>query len=101
MQTFKQILIILLAAGLVFAAMLPLAQTDWADGMRNTSEVSGGDAGEGDMRAEMPAALGLVMGFIKEMFIMLVAGAITLGVYRLIKRSSRQKKVSQAAGLHH
>ena len=100
MKTFKQVLIILLAAGLVFAAMLPLAQTDWADGMRTTSEVSGDNAGEGDVRAEMPAALGLVLGFIKETLIMLVAGAITLGIYRLIKRSPRPKKVSQVAGLH-
>ena len=100
MQTFKQVIIILLAAGLVFAAMLPLAQTDWADGMRNTFGVEGGEGGEGDMRGDMPAALGLVMGFIKETLIMLVAGAITLGIYRLIKRSPRPKKVSQATGLH-
>ena len=97
METVKKVLIIVLASMLVLGAMLPLAQTDWAEGMRISTEAGHEEGGEGDMRADMPAVLGLVMGFIKETLIMLVAGAITLGIYRLIKRSTRPKKVSQAA----
>ncbi len=98
METIKQILIILLAAGLIFAMMLPLAQTDWADEVRNTTEMEGGEGGEGQMRGDMPASLMLIMGFLKETIIMLVSGVITLGIYRLIKRSSRRRKVSKATG---
>ena len=99
METFKRTLIILLAAGIVFAAMMPLAQTDWAEETRSgfVGEDESSEATR-DPKMDMPAGLGFFMGFIKETVIMLVSGMVTLGIYRLVKGRSRSKKARASAG---
>ena len=96
MQSFKQILIIVLASIIVMALFMPLAQTEWVESMRSgfgTEGESMGDESGEDPRVpgDMPAALGIIMGFIKEIVIMGVCMLITLGVLRIVRRRTRSK----------
>ena len=89
MQVIKQILIIILASGIVMVLFMPLAQTEWAESMRGGFGAAGMGAEEGDgpegMR-EMPAAVGFIAGFIKEIVLMGIPALITLGILKIIKR---------------
>ena len=88
MQLIKQILMIILASMIVIALFLPLAQTEWADGMRSGV----GQAAEGIERegrqgpGDMPAGIGFIAVFIKEIVIMGIPALITLGLLKIIKR---------------
>lgn len=93
MQIIKQILIILLASVIVMALFMPLAQTEWAESMRNGfgAETDGMSA-EGRKGPEgMPAAVGFIAGFIKEIVVMGIPALITLGVLRIIRRRAQAK----------
>lgn len=90
-------LIILAAAALVVLVSLPLAQTDWADGMRTSFEaqeggeeiatVEGGEAERGDM-----GVFNYIAPLIKVTILMGIGGLLTmlaLGVIKLIPRMKR------------
>jgi len=88
METIKRIAIILLAALLLTALTLPLAQTEWADGMRS------GDSGEGNMngesRGDMSGVLLTVISFVKTLVVMGIPFGLTLLVLRLTQRPSKE-----------
>lgn len=101
MQTIKQILVIVFASAIVMALFMPLAQTDWAENMRNgfgvEDEGIGKEGGEGpEKMREMPVAVGFVAGFIKEIVVMGIPALITLGVIKLI-RGRTKSKIPQTA----
>jgi hypothetical protein len=99
MQTIKQILIIILASVIVMALFMPLAQTEWAEGMRSGFGAEGME-GEGrsgpEGMGEIPAAVGFIAGFIKEIIIMGIPALLTLGVLKLVRGRSNSKKVQAA-----
>ena len=90
--------IIILAASLIVAlAILPLANTEFADGIR-ADAITGGEGvemgGEEGSR-EMPGAIRYVAGFIKEFLLMGVAGVITYTILPIVRRFSRERKEVQ------
>ena len=92
--------IIILAASLIVAlAILPLANTEFADGIR-ADAITGGEGGdirgEGDS-GEIPGAVRYVAGFIKEFLLMGVAGVITYTILRIVRRFSRKRKKMEMA----
>lgn len=93
-------LIILAAAALVILVSLPLAQTDWANGLRTSFEaqeggeeiatVEGGEAESADM-----GALIYIAPLIKVTILMGVGGLLTILALGVIKLISRKKRPSQ------
>lgn len=83
MKMLKPTMIILIAATLVILATLPLAQTEWADGLREAfaNQLEGTEKGEGPS-----SALRYVLPFVKELLFIGIPGAILIVILRLKKR---------------
>jgi len=87
-------MIVFLAILIVFLAMLPLAQTDWAESMRSASALEGQAVSGAPQGSEnLPSWVGFMAGFLKETVLMMIPGSITLLILRAIKRFYRSKKV--------
>lgn len=86
MKTLTPIMVILLAATVVILASLPLAQTEWADGLRAFARGHGIGHGE-----HLPAALLAVLSFVKQLLLIGIPGALLVVVLRVRKpkRSAR------------
>lgn len=99
MQTIKQTIIILIASAIVIVGGLWLAQTEWAEGVRQNQPEAGqleeGELNEED-RENMPSSMVYVGSFIKELVLMGIPGLITLGVLKasqvISSRQASQKK---------
>ncbi len=89
METLKRTLVVLLVIGLVSLALLPLAQTDWADEMRTSSE---NFEPRLEREGEIPPELAALGGLLKPTLFLLIPGAITLTIHRSIKKASRTAK---------
>ena len=84
MKVFKPTLIILLASTLVILIELPMAQTEWADSLRETVS---------SHREEEAPSEGFryVLPFVKEFVLIGIPGGLLLAILR-IKKSIKQKK---------
>ena len=92
--------IIILAASLIVAlAILPLANTEFADSIRadTVTEGEGVEMGGEEGSREMPGAIRYVAGFIKEFLLMGVAGVITYTILRIVRRFSRKRRKVEVA----
>ena len=92
-------IIILVASLIVTLAILPLANTEFADGIRADAitEGEGGEMGGEEGPGDMPGAVRYVAGFIKEFLLMGVAGLITYTILRIVRRFSRKRKKVEVA----
>jgi len=107
MNVVKQVAIILLAGLVVVAIALPLANTEWAEGLRTEAGVveEGFGAEEGTLAGEeegreMSSGVMLVMPIMKQVFLMGIPGLITFGILKLTRRSrgkKRQRRTRQTA----
>ncbi|MDM8520129.1 hypothetical protein QUF64_08785 [Anaerolineales bacterium HSG6] len=89
-ESFVPTLIILVASALVILAVLPLAQTDWAETVRSSPEHEQEDmepsSAEGEY-AELPFAIvGFVLSFIKVTMQMGIGGLLTALVLWISKK---------------
>jgi len=92
MKTLTRSLIVLLISVLIGPAMLPLAQTGWAEGMRTS--MLGQSQNEQPERAEMLASsVGFIAGLLKSTLFLLIPGSITLSILN----ASRRRKKTPAA----
>lgn len=96
-------LIILLAALLVVVGFQMLASDQIADGASSSAagEVlveENMEGGEEQMSADMPAFMGYVMSFVKEILFVGIPFAITLGVLAQIRKIGARRRVRQAPG---
>lgn len=107
MNTIKQTIVISLAAALIVLAGLWLAETDWADSFRTTpagfategttssDEAFANEAfvqENGENRGDMSAVTRYLSSFVKEAFLMVIPGLLTIGILQLTKRSTRRRK---------
>jgi len=83
-------IIILVASLIMTLAILPLANTEFADGIR-ADAITEGEGGE-EEPGDMPSAVRYVIGFIKEFLLMGVAGLITYTILRIVRHFSRKRK---------
>ncbi len=88
MKTLTRILVVFLVAVLVGLAMLPLAQTGWAEGMRSSMpEHTPGEQSEGP--EVLPNGLGFFVGLLKPTLLLLIPGSITLGILNAARRHKK------------
>lgn len=93
METLKQTIIILMASLLVVLAALPLAQTEWAEGLRNDVGHEGETAEQGaGVPANMPPVMRYTLPFVKELILMGIPGLLAYGILQLLKWISRLNK---------
>lgn len=87
-------IVILVASLIVTLAILPLANTEFADGIRAgaVSEGGEGERNAEEASGEMPGVVRYVAGFIKEFLLMGIAGIITYTILRIVRRFSRKRK---------
>ena len=88
-------IIILTVSALIAGLFLPLANTDWAEGMR-TDANTGENQEDGGARVDMPAAFGWIMSFVKIAIFMVIPGLITLGIRRLVKGKPKSRSAAPA-----
>jgi len=92
-ESFVPTLIILVASALVILAVLPLAQTDWAETVRSSPEHEQEDMTEEVEHAEPPSAVvGFVLSFIKVTIQMGICGLLTALVLWINKRIRHVKR---------
>lgn len=101
-QSIVPTLIILAAAALVIIAVLPLAQTDWADGFRTgfggegTEQVAEAEGFEGE--DGRPSGIIIYVMSSVKVFILMGIGAlltfVVLGIVRIIGKGVRRLKTA-------
>ncbi|MDM8528077.1 hypothetical protein QUF58_07660 [Anaerolineales bacterium HSG24] len=89
-ESFVPTLIILVASALVILAVLPLAQTDWAETVRSSPEHEQEDmeqmTEEGEHAEHPSTVVGFVLSFIKVTIQMGIGGLLTALVLWISKR---------------
>ena len=92
MKTLTRIMVVLLVTVLVGLVMLPLAQTGWAEDLRD-SRPQRALEGRTERPEMLPAGVGLIAGLVKPALFLLIPGSITLGILN----AARRRKKTQAA----
>lgn len=92
MKTLTRILVVFLVTVLVGLAMLPLAQTGWAEGTRTGMSEHAPD-GRPEGPEMLPAGMSFFAGLLKPTLFLLIPGSITLGI---LNTTRRRKKMSVA-----
>lgn len=96
MKTLARSLFVLMVMLVVAAALLPLAQTGWADSIRAAALQPG--PGEGEPRLDAGnaalAPVQFVAGLLKPTLFLLVPGWITYRIMTLIKKRSASRKIA-------
>ncbi len=95
MKTLSRILIVLLISVIVGLAMLPLAQTGWAETMR-ISQPEQASVGRPEGAKMRPAGVGLIAGLFRSTLFMLIPGSITLGILNAVRRRRKTPAAKKA-----
>ncbi|MEM7346040.1 MAG: hypothetical protein AAF485_17510 [Chloroflexota bacterium] len=97
-ETLMPIVIILIASAIVVAAVLPLAQTEWADGFRTEATVETSEEGfEGEDGPTIGIAI-YILPLLKVIIFMGVGGLLTALMLWLIKLPSKFRRRPQETG---
>jgi hypothetical protein len=94
------VLLILLTSLIVTLAILPLAGTGFAEGIRVNETVGDEESGFGG-DAEfgmMPTMLHSVLEFVKGLAMMGIAGFITYAILRVVRRFTRKRRITMSPG---
>ena len=91
-----QVILILAVSAVIALLFLPLANTNWAEGMRTGIDAERSQEDFDGARADMPAALGWIMSFVKSAIFMVIPGIITIWIRRLVKGKTRSRSAAPA-----
>ena len=95
-----QVIIILAISTLIAILFLPLANTDWAEGVRTSIGAEDNETGFGGeigrSEPELSAAAGWIVSFVKIGLFMTIPGLITLGIRRLVKGKPKSRSATPA-----
>jgi hypothetical protein len=92
MQTFTRSMFVLLIIVLVSVALLPLAQTSWADGIRTSaSQRTMREGSAQDAATAIPFPVRLLAGLLKPMISILIPGWIAYNILKVVKKRSSQR----------
>lgn len=91
MKPFTRLFIILLISALVGLMMIPLAQTNWAEGLR-VSMLLGTSEGNLESPETLSTGTRFIAGLLKPALFILIPGSLTLGFLSLAKRKKIKVK---------
>jgi hypothetical protein len=91
MQTFTRSMFVLFVIVLVSVALLPLAQTGWADGIRTSASQQIMREDEAQNMAAIPLPVRFLAGLLKPIITIFIPGWLTYNFLKIVKKQAARQ----------